>query len=116
MTTETKVEAVAHRIFSERTGYWGPWRNGHLPEFADPTVRIELAYPASALDALRGEVAENEGVIRVWRRRCEEAERRVAELEGAIEAALTIINKEVDPKLYPVAEQSIRSALSKVTP
>jgi hypothetical protein len=57
------VEAVAHRIFSDRSGFWGPWRNGPRPEFADPSARFELAYPQSALDALRGEVERLRGAL-----------------------------------------------------
>lgn len=47
----------------------------------------DLLVPASVVAALEAEVEENEGVIRVWRRRCEEAERRVAELLKAVRAA-----------------------------
>lgn len=43
-------------------------------------------YSAATVAELRAEVAENESVINVWRRRCEAAERRVGELENLLGA------------------------------
>jgi hypothetical protein len=76
MTTETKVEAVAiTRYHEELSGMVaGP------ALYEEQTEYVLYADHVSAITALKGEVAENEGVIRVWRRRCEEAERLLDEV------------------------------------
>jgi len=43
---------------------------------------FDRAWLLNEIERLRAEVAENDGVIAVWRRRCTEAEARVAELEA----------------------------------
>lgn len=59
------------------------WRNHGYDTGGEPL------YSAATVAALEAEVAENEGVIAVWRRRCEEAERRVGELEAFVAAVRT---------------------------
>lgn len=114
------VEAVAwaELTASGRIAYFdgrpilmvGPVGNEHHP--------VAL-YPQSALDALRGEVAENEGVIRVWRRRCEEAERRViavAELAVDLRREARLCDNDANRQRFDSFASMLEQALTKVTP
>ena len=49
------------------------------------TLERALAAEKSSREKAEAELAENEGVIRVWRRRTEEAEAKVARLREALE-------------------------------
>jgi hypothetical protein len=89
VTTEAKVEAVA--VIYPDTGLRNDaaamalWRNHGYDTGGEPL------YPQSALDALRGEVAAAYAAVESkagweWKRKAEEAERRVAELEALLRA------------------------------
>lgn len=56
------------------------WSSGNV-------VRTVDAVRTDEIERLRAEVAENEGVIAVWRRRCHDAERELAALREKIEKA-----------------------------
>lgn len=103
MTTETKVEAVAcHRVVDAR-GYGGGhvWRDGDIPadELAywnglNDGYIVERAYPASAITALEGEVADRDAVIecknidiRERDRALQTSSKRVKDLEALIASA-----------------------------
>lgn len=146
MTTETKVEAVA----------WAVAVNGK-PDFADirkwecereaailgdipETISIEPLYPQSALDALRGEVADRDAVIECknidirerdrslheWAERAKAAERRVAELVGIIDRVdrcSYAVSTEIDSRGHRWSEAyldqvlpELRAALTKESP
>jgi hypothetical protein len=84
VTTETKVEAVAWQ-WLDTSNFRKNIPSTAIKEHWNPL------YPQSALDALRGEVAAAYAAVESkagweWKRKAEEAERRVAELEALLRA------------------------------
>lgn len=85
MTIETKVEAVAWR--DPDGDIWPTYRGANY--YCTGDEKPEPLYSQRALDALRGEVAAAYAAVESkagweWKRRAEEAERRVAELEATL--------------------------------
>lgn len=83
-----------------------------IKEHTRANVTAALASAQAREDELRAEVAENEGAIRVWRRRCTKAEARAERLEEALRDGLSGLNGLFASGDYPLTDEVVEIGLA----